>query len=179
MPPGSAQSASTPPWTSRPYRDELDLLQMQDLLMTARADRRLALCPYRRLVFWCFMLTCQLNTQEHIRLWHDGAGRLVAYARLGEDPSFDVQVLPAYTGCGIEEDALAWAEARLRELRDHASTLYGDKRALKFCMQRAVPSQICSQRLYDSLSVLLTIPTVLASDSLFGDKGSGVMVIGL
>lgn len=66
-----------------------------------------------------------------------------------------------------------------KRVRDHASTLYLDERALKFCAQRAVPGQVCSQRLYDSLSVLSAIATVLVRDPLFGDKGRGVMAPGL
>src|SRR5450756_1994878 len=57
----------------------------------------------------------------------------------------------------------------------HANTLYRDERAPKFCSQRAVPGQICSQRLYASLSMLLAIATVLVRDALFGDKGRGVI----
>ena len=57
--------------------------------------------------------------------------------------------------------------------------LYRDERAPKFCAQRAVPRQICTQRLYDSLSVLPAIATVLLRDPLFGDKGRGVMAPGL
>jgi hypothetical protein len=44
---------------------------------------------------WGFlMVTCHLNPQESIRLWHDHLGKLIAYAILGEDPSFDCQVSP-------------------------------------------------------------------------------------
>jgi ribosomal protein S18 acetylase RimI-like enzyme len=64
-----------------------------------------------------FMVTCHLNPQECIRLWHDHRSELVAYAILGEDPSFDCQVLPEYEWCGIEAEAMAWAETRISELR--------------------------------------------------------------
>jgi mycothiol synthase len=105
-------------WTSRLYETESDLRQMQDLLMEARSrtdDWRYA--HVGELMWGFFMVLCHLNPQEQIRLWHDRQGRLVAYAILGEDPSFDCQVLPAYEWCGIEAEALAWAEARIRELR--------------------------------------------------------------
>jgi ribosomal protein S18 acetylase RimI-like enzyme len=36
---------------------------------------------------------------------------------LGEDPSFDFQVLPEYEWSGIETEAMVWAETRLTELR--------------------------------------------------------------
>ncbi len=68
------------------------------------------------LLFWYFMVVCHLDPNEYIRLWHVG-DRLVGYAVLGEDPSFDCQVLPAYAWQGIEDEALAWAESRISELR--------------------------------------------------------------
>ncbi len=104
--------------TSRYYETEDDLRQMQGLLIEAR----LRTDDWRYwhvgdLMWWFFMVACHLNPQEHIRLWHDDAGRLVGYAILGEDPSFDWQVLPEYEWAGIETEALAWAETRLTELR--------------------------------------------------------------
>jgi ribosomal protein S18 acetylase RimI-like enzyme len=68
------------------------------------------------LAFNYFMVVCHLDPRHHIRLWHDG-NKLVAFAILGEDPAFDCQVLPDYEWSGIEEEALNWAEACIRELR--------------------------------------------------------------
>ena len=102
---------------SRFYETEDDLRQMQGLLMEARSrtdDWHYA--HVGDLMWGFFMVACHLNPQEHIRLWHDD-GRLVGYAILGEDPSFDWQVLPLYEWCGIEAEAMAWAETRLAELR--------------------------------------------------------------
>ena len=82
-----------PFWTSRLYKDEYDFQQMQDLLMEARSqtdDWRYA--HVGDLIFWYFMVICHLNPLEFIRLWHVG-DKLVGYAILGEDPSFDCQVL--------------------------------------------------------------------------------------
>jgi mycothiol synthase len=104
--------------TSRLYETEKDLRRMQDLLMEARSrtnDWHYA--HVGELMWGFFMVACHLNPQEHIRLWHDDEGELVAYAILGEDPSFDCQVLPEYGWSGIEVEALEWAEARIRELR--------------------------------------------------------------
>lgn len=104
--------------TSRLYETEDDLQQMQGLLMEARSrtnDWRYA--HVGELMWGFFMVTCHLNPQEYIRLWHDHQGKLVAYAILGEDPSFDCQVLPEYEWTGIEAEAIAWAETRVRELR--------------------------------------------------------------
>ncbi len=104
--------------TSRLYAGEDDLRQMQGLLMAARSatsDWRYA--HVGELIFEFFMVACHLNPQEHIRLWHDAGGKLVAYAILGEDPSFNCQVAPEYEWSGIETEALAWAEGRVAELR--------------------------------------------------------------
>ncbi len=104
-------------WTSRLYENEQDLEQMQALLM----DGRKRTDDWRywhvgELIFDFFMVDCHLNPQEYIRLWHNPEGKLVGYAILGEDPSFDCQVSPEYVGCGIETEALAWAERQLGDL---------------------------------------------------------------
>jgi mycothiol synthase len=104
--------------TSRFYQTQHDLLQMQGLLMAARS--RADDWHYWHvgdLTWGFFMVACHLNPQEYIRLWHDDKGALVGYAILGEDPSFDCQVLPEYEWSGIETEAMAWAETRLTELR--------------------------------------------------------------
>jgi GNAT superfamily N-acetyltransferase len=105
--------------TARMYDTERDLEQMLDLLMDARSrtsDWRYA--HVGELLFNFFMVVCHLDPREHVRLWHDQAGRLVAYAMLGEDPLFECQVLPEYEWSGLEVEALNWAEARLVELRN-------------------------------------------------------------
>jgi mycothiol synthase len=102
--------------TSRFYETEHDLLQMQSLLMEARAQTDDWRYPHvGDLLFWYFMVACHLDPKEYIRLWHAG-DRLVGYAILGEDPSFDCQVLPAYAWQGIEDEALVWAETQISEL---------------------------------------------------------------
>ena len=104
--------------TSRMYETESDLVQMQEMLMEARSltnDWRYA--HVGELMWNFFLVTCHLNPQEHIRLWHDREGKLIAYAILGEDPSFKCQVLPEYDGSGIEAEALTWAETLVSELR--------------------------------------------------------------
>jgi mycothiol synthase len=108
------------PVISRLYESENDLLQMQDLLMDGRAQTN-DWCYWHigELLWGFFMVDCHLNPQEFIRLWHTQGGKLVGYAILGEDPSFDCQVLPEYEWKGIEAEALAWAETRLIELRQH------------------------------------------------------------
>ncbi len=112
-------------FTSCIYESEHDLHLMYDLLMQARvltSDWRYA--HVGELAFNFFMVACHLNPQEHIRLWHAG-GKLVAYAILGEDPAFDCQVFPGYEWSGIEEEALAWAERRVDELRQQDAERWG------------------------------------------------------
>lgn len=111
-------AASVHPLTSRLYETEHDLRQMQGLLIEARSrtdDWRY--WHVGELMFGFFMVTCHLNPHEHIRLWQDDEGKLVGYAILGEDPSFDCQVLPEYAWSGIETAAMVWAETLLTELR--------------------------------------------------------------
>lgn len=116
---------SVPSLTSRPFAGELDLPPMQAMLMEARSrtdDWRYA--HVGEMMWSFFMVACHLNPQEHIRLWH-ADGKLVGYAILGEDPSFDWQILPEYEWCGIEAEALAWAETRLADLRQRDAHRWG------------------------------------------------------
>ena len=76
---------------------------------------------------WAFFLvTCQLDPREHVRLWHDAEGKLVGYAMLGVDPPYDWQVLPEQAWAGIEDAALEWAEARLSEVRQRDPSRWPD-----------------------------------------------------
>jgi ribosomal protein S18 acetylase RimI-like enzyme len=111
------RSAPAHALTSRLYETEQDFLQMRTMLMEARAhtsDWRYA--HVGEMQFNFFMVVCHLIPQEFVRLWH-ADGKLVGYAILGEDPSFTCQILPEYEWTGIEAEALAWAEARVAELR--------------------------------------------------------------
>jgi len=110
---------------SRFYETEYDLQQMQGLLMEVRSvtdDWHYA--HIGELLFGFFMVACHLNPKEHIRLWH-AADKLVGYAILGEDPSFDCQVLPEYEWCGIEDEAMTWAETRITALRKRDEQQWG------------------------------------------------------
>lgn len=113
-----SQIAPSSSLIARCYETEHDLDQMLTMLMEARS--RTSDWQYAHvgeMLFNFFMLTCHLNPQEYIRLWHDANGKLIGYAMLGEDPSFDYQILPEYEWRGIELEALDWAETRLVELR--------------------------------------------------------------
>jgi ribosomal protein S18 acetylase RimI-like enzyme len=112
--------------TSRLYKSEADLHSMLELLMQARSrtnDWHYA--HVGELLFNFFMVACHLNPQKHIRLWHDAESMLVAYAILGEDPSFDCQVLPEYEWIGIENEAFDWAEQLVILLRQQDAKLWG------------------------------------------------------
>lgn len=117
----TARRASTPPsgpLISRLYDSENDLQQMLELVVEARAQTSDWRYPHvGELLFNFFMVDCHLNPREHIRLWYDAQGRLAGYVILGEDPSFDCVVHPAYEWTEIEGEALAWAEGRVVELR--------------------------------------------------------------
>jgi ribosomal protein S18 acetylase RimI-like enzyme len=103
---------------TRPYESERDLQEMQGLLMAARARTGDWRYPHVGDLMWTFfILACHLDPREHIRLWRNRDGQLAGYAILGEDPSFDCQVAPAFEQSTIEAEALAWAETRLAELR--------------------------------------------------------------
>jgi len=112
--------------TARPLESEHDLVEMQGLLMEGRSNADDWRYPHvGDLSFSYFMVVCHLKPKEHVRLWHDVEGRLVGYAILGEDPSFDWQVLPDYEWSGIEAEAMAWAESRLVELRRRDAKHWG------------------------------------------------------
>jgi mycothiol synthase len=99
---------------------------MLDLLMEARSRTDDWHYPHvGDLLFWFFMVVAHLEPQECIRVWQDEKGKLIGYAILGEDPSFDCQVLPEYEWCGIEQEALAWAETHLVELRKQDAHQWG------------------------------------------------------
>lgn len=111
---------------SRLYLDEQDLNSMLDILMEGRASTNdWHYAHVGELLFSYFMVVCHFDPQQHIRLWHNEAGKLVGYAILGEDPAFDCQVLPDYEWCGIEDEALAWAEEYLERLRAKDDSLWG------------------------------------------------------
>ncbi len=117
---------NTQPLTSRLYKSEQDLQRMLDMLMKARSltnDWHYA--HVGELLFNFFMVACHLVPQKYIRLWHSVDGELVAYAILGEDPSFDCQVLPDYEWIGIEVEAFDWAEKSLALLRQHDPQQWG------------------------------------------------------
>lgn len=111
--------------SSRLYENEHDLLQMQEMLMAARAlTDDWHYTHVGELIFTFFMVACHLNPRDHIRLWHNEAGKLVGYAIVAEDPAFDFQVLPEYEWLGIETEAMAWGESLLAELRRRDQTLW-------------------------------------------------------
>lgn len=121
--------------TSRGYEGEQDLISMQNMLMEGRAfTNDWCYAHVGELAFNYFMVACHLNPSKHIRLWFD-EDKLIGYAILGEDPAFDWQVLPEYAWWGgagtefisgrIEDEALAWAEALVNDLRRQDPARWG------------------------------------------------------
>ncbi len=111
--------------SSRLYQTETDYEQMQALLVKARhstSDWRYA--HIGELAFNFFMIAIHLEPQRFIRLWYDGQN-LVGFAMLSEDPGVDWQILPDYEWRGIEEEALAWAETLLEDLRRQEPAKWG------------------------------------------------------
>lgn len=111
---------------SRSYQSGQDLEHMLALLVEGRAQTG----DWRywhtgELLFNFFMVTCHLDPYAHVRLWFDGEDTLAGYAILGEDPTFECQVLPAYAGAEIELEALSWVEQRLIELRRQDPQTWG------------------------------------------------------
>jgi hypothetical protein len=86
-------------FTSRQYTGEEDLLQMQGLLMDARARTDDSRYWHIGDLMWAFSLvTRHLEPQGHIRLWYDERGVLAGFALLGEAPAFECQVCPTMPG---------------------------------------------------------------------------------
>src|SRR4030043_506545 len=110
---------------SRFFETEVDLRQMQNMLMEARSRTNDWHYAHVGELMWnYFMVDCHLRKEEHIRLWYD-SDKLVGFAILGEDPSFDFQVLPEYEWRGIETEAMDWIETRLSGLRKRDSKQWG------------------------------------------------------
>ena len=99
---------------------------MLDLLMQARSLTNDWHYSHIGELLWnFFMILCHLDPHENIRLWHNADGQLVAYAMLGEDPTFDWQVRPEYEWTGVELQAFDWAMEFLARLRQRDSVLWG------------------------------------------------------
>ena len=99
---------------------------MLELLMQARSRTNDWHYAHVGELLWnFFMVLIHLDPHQHIRLWHSAGGSLVAYAMLGEDPSFDWQVLPEYEWTGIEAEAYEWAETLVSHLRRQDSQRWG------------------------------------------------------
>ncbi|HSB64981.1 MAG TPA: GNAT family N-acetyltransferase [Anaerolineales bacterium] len=118
--------SSSPPFTSRQFAGLDDLQSIVDMLMVARQHSNdWHYAHVGEFLFNFFMVDCHLDPRQHVRLWHNSTNRLIAYAILGEDPSFECYVLPEYEWIGIEEDAFAWAGAYLEELRQKDAARWG------------------------------------------------------
>jgi mycothiol synthase len=105
------------PVISRSYDSEDDLRLIRGLLMEARARAGIWRYPLIAETMWpVFMALRHLDPRRHIRLWFAGE-QLAGYAFLGEDPSFEWEILTDYRDSGIETEATEWMDARLGECR--------------------------------------------------------------
>ncbi|MBF2046371.1 MAG: GNAT family N-acetyltransferase [Elainella sp. C42_A2020_010] len=111
-----------PVLTTRPYRGEVDLTLIVDLLNACEAvDREDNF--YSATDLGLSFAEPDFDPTQNVRLWEDEAGRLIAYADLWTPPepleSLDgflwFRVLPTERWQGIERDILAWAEARVHQ----------------------------------------------------------------
>ncbi|HOU25213.1 MAG: Mycothiol acetyltransferase [Chloroflexi bacterium ADurb.Bin180] len=114
-------------WASRGYRDDQDLRQMLELIQTGRAATGdWQYWHVGELLYMFYQVDRHLVPGEHIRVWHTPRGALIGYAFLGVDPLFDWQVAHGWLRCGIEEEALEWAQARLDALHAAAPERWKD-----------------------------------------------------
>jgi GNAT superfamily N-acetyltransferase len=90
---------------------------MQAMLASARSKTTDWRYPHVGDLTWSFFLVLvHLDPHRHVRLWRGAGGEVAAYAMLGEDPTFDVQVHPDHLGEGLEDEALAWCQALQADL---------------------------------------------------------------
>jgi ribosomal protein S18 acetylase RimI-like enzyme len=102
---------------SRLYEIESDLKDVLLMLMLGRSRTNDWHYPHiGEFLFNYFMVACHLDVNICIRLWYHHS-HLIAYAILGEDPSFECQVLPEYEWSGIEAEAFRWALETLDKFR--------------------------------------------------------------
>lgn len=78
------------------------------------------------LLYMFYLVDRHLLPAEHIRLWHTPRGALIAYSFLGVDPLYDWQVAHGWLRCGIELEALEWAQAKLDVLHEEAPERWKD-----------------------------------------------------
>jgi ribosomal protein S18 acetylase RimI-like enzyme len=122
-----AVNISTSSVISRPYQSESDLKDMLHMLMVGRSHTNDWHYPHvGEFLFNYFMVACHLDLSVCIRLWYDRS-QMVAYAILGEDPSFECQVLPEYEWTGIEAEAFCWALKNLTKFRRRFAKEWGGK----------------------------------------------------
>lgn len=110
--------------TLRPYTSEADLPRIVDLLNACEAvdhlDEGISIEELRE-----ELTDPRIDPARDIRLWEDADGALVAYAEIwkptpppGEEPDGFLwfKVHPDMRGGSLEVQALAWGEARMREV---------------------------------------------------------------
>ena len=118
---------------SRQYENEIDDVAMRAMLVDAW---RIAGCEAgywhigAALAWRTFLMSFRVDLRANIRLWFADANALVGFAVFGDDFSLDWQLHPAHSWRGIEEEMLAWGEARWREAMADSTIPTERKRAL-------------------------------------------------
>ena len=113
------------------FQTETDLQPIRAMLVDARkiAGNNAGYWHVGDLTWRYYMLWYRADPCKNYRLWYD-AGRPIGFAVFGEDFSFDWQIHPQYTWRGIEEEMLAWAEARWDEAMHDETIPQERKRSL-------------------------------------------------
>jgi ribosomal protein S18 acetylase RimI-like enzyme len=104
-------------FTEAPFTGPADLVPLRAMLMQARAAGAPGCWHVGDLVWRYFLMTLRADPARDIGLWRDRrSGELAGYAWLDpSDASCDWQVRPASRWHGLEDEMLAWVEARLAD----------------------------------------------------------------
>lgn len=101
--------------TSSPYQDDSDLRAMIDLLAVSRPADRQDEQPSANGLYEMLSVPAQ---RDGVRLWRDGAARLVAYALVDvRYCNLYWEIHPAAAGLNLEDEIIGWASQYLPEGR--------------------------------------------------------------
>jgi ribosomal protein S18 acetylase RimI-like enzyme len=96
--------------TSRPFRDQADLLRMRDFLSAANAASDWPGFWHIGDLIWGVYQNTVFDPQRSIRLWESADGELLGFGWLEEPDGVNLQIHPRLRGDGtLEQQILAWA----------------------------------------------------------------------
>jgi ribosomal protein S18 acetylase RimI-like enzyme len=105
--------------TSRPYAGDADRDRMRALVVAASAAERPNYWHVGDLLWGLYQNTV-FDPFTNIQLWEDNAGQLCCFAWLSPPSVLEWELDPRFgPGAALEEQMLAWGEARRRELIEH------------------------------------------------------------